>query len=84
MDIMGTILIGVCVIVGIAIGILIICFFFCNISTKQSPKIKPNIDVESQRLNPDPQTPDILRIESAKLVSWWEIILLFEKSCILI
>ena len=78
MDVMGTILIGVLVIVGIAIAIFIsICFFFCNISTKQSPKIKPNIDVESQRLNPDPQTLDILRIESAKLVSWWEIILLF-------
>ena len=66
MDIMGTILIGVLVIVGIAIGIFIICFFFCHISKKQS-----------QILKPDPETPDILRIESAKLVSRWEVILLF-------
>ena len=77
MDIMGTILIGVLVIVGIAIGIFIICFFFCPISKKQSQISKSNIDVQSQRLNPDPETPDILRIESAKLVSRWEVILLF-------
>ena len=77
MDIMGTILIGVLVIVGIAIGIFIICFFFCHISKKQLQILKPNIDVQSQRLNSDPETPDMLRIESAKLVSRWEVILLF-------
>ena len=60
MDIMGPILIGVLVLVGIAICIFLICFCFCNISTKQSPKIKQNLDIESQRLN---QNPDIHRTE---------------------